>query len=251
VNREDVMNALSTKPRLWIPLAAMLAASGCEYDRGMPLGPVETETRSVQLGDAKSVRVEVHMGTGELNLTGGTKDLLNAEFSYRDPKWKPEVSYNVTAGRGTLEIRQPEGSGGPRGRYTRDLSLKNNVPMELGVFLGAGKSDLTLGTLSLTKLDVHMGVGECIVDLTGDWKEDLSASIKGGIGKATVRLPTDVGVKAHVKGGIGQIRHGELQQKGDAFVNDAYGKSPVTLNVNVEGGIGEINLELAEAPPVI
>jgi hypothetical protein len=131
------------------------------------------------------------------------------------------------------------------------LRLKDNIPVELEVHLGAGKSDLVLGSLALRRLDVNMGVGECVVDLAGDWKEDLRANIKGGIGKATVRLPQDVGVRVRAKGGIGEIRRGPLQRKGDFFVNDAYGKSAVTLDVNVEGGIGEINLELAEGPDVI
>ena len=152
-----------------------------------------------------------------------------------------------------MTIRQPQGSGGPFGgpSYSWDLRLKDDIPMALEVHLGAGKSDLALGSLALQKLDVHMGVGECTVDLTGDWKEDLRANIQGGIGKATVRLPEEVGVKVRAKGGIGEIRRGHLRQQGDAFVNEAYGKSPVTLDVNVEGGIGEINLELGESPDVI
>ena len=247
------MTSPTSRIPLYISLAMTLIAPGCYLDDGHPTGPVETETRSLQLGDAKSVQVEVHMGAGELKMGGGAQNLLDAEFTYQNPRWRPDVDYRVTAGRGLLEIRQPEGLGGPRGggHYSWDLHLKDNIPMELEIRLGAGKSDLTLGSLALTKLEVNMGVGECIVDLTGDWKEDLRASIKGGIGKATVRLPEDVGVKVRAKGGIGEIRRGPLKQQGDAFVNDAYGKSPVTLDVSVEGGIGEINLELGESPAVI
>jgi hypothetical protein len=248
-----MMKARMIQLPLGAALAVTLAAAACHFDGGYPSGPVETDSRSVHLGDAKSVQVEVHMGSGELNMGGGAKDLLDAEFSYQNPRWKPNVDYRVTAGRGHLTIRQPAGKWGPGGpgRYTWELRLKDDVPMELEVHLGAGKSDLALGSLALRKLDVHMGVGECIVDLAGDWKEDLRASIKGGIGKATVRLPEDVGVKVRAKGGIGEIRRGPLKQQGDAFVNDAYGQSPVTLEVNVEGGIGEINLEVSEGPAVI
>ncbi len=247
------MRALPTKHLLWVTLVTVLVLAGCQYDGGPPLGPVETARRSVELGDAQSVRVELHMGAGELTLSGGAKNLLDAEFTYQNPLWKPDIDYRVTTGRGTLTIHQPEGTGRARGpgRYMWDLHLNDHVPTELEVHLGVGKSELTLGSLALQKLRVEMGVGECVVDLTGDWKEGLDASIKGGIGKATVRLPTDVGVKVTAKGGIGEINRGELQQREGAFVNDMYGKSPVTLNVNVEGGIGEINLELAEAPPVI
>jgi hypothetical protein len=247
------MTSLTRRSRLWLTLVITLSAPACHVDGDFHSGPVETESRSVQLGEAKSVHVEVHMGAGELKLGGGARELLDAEFSYRNPRWKPEVDYRVSSGQGHLTIRQPEGNLGSGGhaRYSWDLRLKDSVPMDLEVHLGAGKTDLVLGSLALRKLDVHMGVGECIVDLTGDWKDDLRASIKGGIGKATVRLPEDVGVRVRAKGGIGEIRRGPLQRKGEFFVNDAYGKSPVTLDVNVEGGIGEINLELGEGPAVI
>ena len=34
-----------------------------------------------------------------------------------------------------------------------------------------------------------------------------------------------------------------LAREGDAYVNDAYGKSAVTLRLNIAGGVGTINLE--------
>src|SRR3712207_7453120 len=35
-----------------------------------------------------------------------------------------------------------------------------------------------------------------------------------------------------------------LQKVGNAYVNDAYGESEVTLRVDIQGGIGQINLEV-------
>jgi len=188
-----------------------------------------------------------------MKLAGGARELLEADFSYHAARWKPEVEYSVSGTRGLLTIRQPERSGGPMGprHYQWNLHFNNKVPLELIVNLGAGKAELTLGSLALRNLDLNMGVGEAVVDLTGDWKNDLEAHIKGGVGKATVRLPRDVGVEVHAKGGIGEIRAGELRKADGAYVNEAYGKSPVTLRINVETGIGEINLELAETSPVI
>jgi hypothetical protein len=116
---------------------------------------------------------------------------------------------------------------------------------------GAGRVNLTLAGLSLTRVDFDLGAGEVNVDLTGDWKSDLTANLNGGVGKATIRLPRDVGVRATAHGGIGSINAHDLKKDGDAYVNDAYGKSPVTLRVNVEGGVGEINLELGGAPPSV
>jgi hypothetical protein len=123
--------------------------------------------------------------------------------------------------------------------------------LELKVDQGAGRAKLTLGGLSLTRLDLDLGAGETIVDLSGDWKNDLTANIDGGVGRATVRLPSEVGVRATAHGGIGAINVRGLIKDGDAYVNEAYGKSPITVKVQVNGGVGEINLELSEAPPTV
>lgn len=234
-------------------LAIALTAAGCNYDGEPFSGPVQTESRSVELGAAKSVRVELKMGAGEVKLAGGAKELLEADFSFQNPRWKPEVDYSVRGGRGTLVVRQPEGTIGPRGpgRYQWDLRLNNKVPMEMRVDLGAGKSDLSLGTLSLSNLELNMGVGETVVDLTGDWKNDFQAKIHGGVGQATVKLPRDVGVRVRARGGIGEISASELKKDGDTYTNTAFEKSSVTLQVEVDGGIGEIHLELGGPPPVV
>jgi predicted membrane protein len=112
------------------------------------------------------------------------------------------------------------------------------------VQMGAGESDLDLDSLSLTGLSLQMGAGKTTVDLTGDYAQDFDASIKGGVGEATVLLPSEVGVRAKAAGGLGTINAEGLQQEGNSYVNDAYGESEVTLEVDVQGGIGEINLEV-------
>lgn len=247
------MNKLPTGLRLSLTLLISFVAAGCHYDGDFAGGPAQTESRSVKLGDAKSVQVEVKMGAGELKLGGGATDLLDADFTYPASRWKPEIDYTVRGSRGSLEIRQPGGTGGPHrgGQYSWELRLNDKVPMELRVELGAGKAELTLGTLALSKLELNMGVGETVVDLTGDWKNDFEAKIHGGVGQATVKLPRDVGVRVRARGGIGEIRAGELKKDGDTYTNDAYGKSSVTLQVEVEGGIGQINLEFGGPPPVV
>jgi hypothetical protein len=229
----------------------LLVIAGCNTEN-WNAGPPQAESQAVKLGEAKSVRVEIEMPGGELSVGGGAKELLEAEFSYPGPSLRPQVEYNVRAGQGWLTIRQPGLVHGPGGGHnTWDLRLSNKVPLELKVDQGAGRARLTLGGLSLSRLDVDIGAGETIVDLTGDWKNDLTANIQGGVGRATVRLPSDVGVRARAEGGIGAIHVYGLKKDGDAYVSEAYGKSPITVKVQVEGGVGEINLELGEAPPSV
>jgi hypothetical protein len=190
------------------------------------------------------------MKAGELKVGGGATQLMDADFTYNVSDWKPEVRYEVSGGVGNLEVEQP-GSGSSTGntRNDWDVHLNNKAPMEMTVNMGAGRATLTLSGLALSRLELNMGAGETTVDLTGNWKKYLSAQIHGGVGRATIRLPRDVGVHVVAQGGIGAINAREFHKQGDAYVNDAYGKSPVTLQIEVEGGVGEINLELGGEPP--
>jgi hypothetical protein len=187
------------------------------------------------------------MGAGELNVSGGADALMEADFTYNVADWVPEVSYDVSGDTGELILEQGSGEGIPAGGEARnewDLRFNDTVPTDLRVQMGAGESDLDLDSLTLTGLDLQMGAGKTTVDLTGDYGQSLEASIQGGVGEATVLLPSEVGVRASAEGGLGKINASGLQREGDSYVNDAYGESEVTLEVDVQGGVGQINLEV-------
>lgn len=198
---------------------------------------------------ASSVDVRVKMGAGELWISGGARELLEAEFLYSDPDWKPRVDYRLLGKIGVLEVEPPDlrfwdyiGDH----RYEWNLKLSDDVPMRLEVSLGAGESHLKLGGMLLDHLDIQMGVGECTLDLSGKWREDLYVNIRGGVGKAHIVLPKDVGIELRAQGGIGRITVSGLKRDGDVYVNDHFRKSSVLMRVRVQGGIGEINVEVAD-----
>jgi hypothetical protein len=242
------MNMYMTNLYRGLLLSALLAMCGCIISCDhVVTGETRYESKSVALGAAQSVRVTLDMKAGELKVEGGAPQLLDADFTYNVPEWKPDVSYHVSGGVGNLEVRQP-GSGSSTGntRNEWDLHLNDNTPKQMTVNMGAGRAILTLGGLALSRLELNMGAGETTVDLTGKWKNDFSAQIHGGVGKATIRLPRDVGVHVVARGGLGAINANGFHKQEDAYVNDEYGKSPVTLRIEVEGGVGEIDLELGE-----
>jgi hypothetical protein len=103
---------------------------------------------------------------------------------------------------------------------------------------------LDLDSLTPTGLTLHMGSGKTTVDLTGDYAQDLDASIEGGVGEATVLLPSEVGARVSADGGLGKINAEGLRREGDSYVNDSYGDSEVTVDVHIQGGVGQITLEV-------
>ena len=225
-------------------LVAALLVAGCAPRARV--GALQTESQSVELRDAQPVHVQVNFGAGDLKLTGGAEKLLEADFTYNVAKLKPEVGYT----NGTLVVRQPEVNGLPALHGITDyrnawgLRLSDKVPMDLSVVMGAGAGDLQLAGLSLTGLDVKLGAGTYTVDLSGDWGRDLPVTIDAGAANISVRLPKDIGARVKVDRGATMIEAAGLAQDGDVYTNAAYGDSGVTMQVDLKGGIGQINLDV-------
>jgi len=206
-------------------------------------GPTVDESKSIDLDKSEMVRVELKMGAGELNVDGGSPKLMDANFEYNVPSWKPVVRYNASGFRGQLSVEQPGGShGGSRVDYKWNLKLNDQVPMDVVANLGAGEARMNLGTLNLRSVEVNMGVGEARVDLKGSPQRDYNVKVSGGIGHAMVYLPNDVGIVATAHGGIGDITVRGLEKRGDQYINPAHEHAAVTIHLDVEGGIGQIEI---------
>lgn len=224
-------------------LFILLVLLGAAYYRGRPESRFVHETKSVEMQHATSVRASVDMSAGELTISGGAPKLLDASFDYNQADGTPEVSYDESGQDGHLTISES----GRNPHFDRDdehwmLRMNNDAVRDLKINMGAGQGNLNLSGIHLQHLDVEIGAGEIIADLTGNWKHDVDVQVHGGVGSATIRLPKDVGVRVRAQGGIGSISVDGLRHDGDYYVNDAFGKSPVTMKVEVEGGIGEIRL---------
>jgi N-terminal domain of toast_rack, DUF2154 len=240
--RTAVMTRNAIAPLLLLP--ACLTLAGCVYESEIS-GPLRTESRSIDIGAAESVRVEVKMGAGDLNIAGGARKLMESEFRYNRPAWKPEVRYEVSGMRGTLTVRQPSRGGFHGGSNTKNewnLKLSDDARIELDVGIGAGQGHLDLGSLSLRALDVEIGAGELRLDLRGNPKRSYDVRIRGGVGDANVYLPVKAGVIANAQGGIGSISARGMEKRGGSYVNSAYDKSDIAIHLDIKGGIGSITL---------
>lgn len=201
------------------------------------------DTKTIDLGGAKSVSLDLQMPAGNLNLSGGSAHLLDADFHYNSFDGKPEVKYDVSGAHGHLSLTQGEYRGYfGGGDNDWDVHLGTDAPIDLSLNMGAGQNHVRLAGLNVSHLNVHMGVGELHLDLTGMGKSSLKGDIEGGVGSATIRLPKDDGVRVIASGGIGSVHADGLKSDGDAYVNDAYGKTPQSIDLIVHGGVGQIDL---------
>jgi hypothetical protein len=204
---------------------------------------MQHSSQSVDRKDAKTVTAFVESGAGQLDVAGGADWLLDADFSFNSSHPVPAVDYTVEGGVGQLRVTQKDSSTHFFGEHNEwNLRFSSDVPLDLSVEMGAGQGKLHLRNVALTKLHVEMGAGQVDVDLTGDRKKELDADIEGGVGQATIHLPRSVGVTANVSGGIGGISARGFNHDGDDYTNNAYGKTPGSIHLTVEGGVGQITL---------
>ena len=228
----------------------LMGACGAAPQR-VEVGELRSETRSVEVENAESVKVNLRLAVGELTVGGGAEEprLMEADFAYNVAAWEPGLDYEVVGDSGELSVHQRGLTEGIPTRDVRnewDLRLNDEVPVDLTVQIGGGVGNLDLDNLALTGMNLNVGAGSTRVDLSGEWKRDLSAIVRGGAGQLTVLLPSQMGVKVNAGTRLGRVNAEGLQREGKSYVNHAYNDSDATLRVEVTGGVGQINLEVVQ-----
>jgi len=235
--------AIMHKPIL--VLTATMLLSACDAAHRVATGPTVHDTKVIENEKYEMARIEIKMGAGELKVQGGSLKLLEADFEYNVPSWKPVVESHSASFRADVKISQPEGlSAVGDTNYKWNLRLSDSLPMNIVTHLGAGEAEMNLGSLDLQNVEMHMGVGKLNLDLRGQPKRDFNVDIKGGVGEAVVYLPNDdkTGIVATASGGIRDISVEGLERKDGRWVNSPYERAPIRVHLDVKGGVGDIRL---------
>ena len=219
--------------------------------RMLELGDLQTESQRVALEGARQVHAELLMGVGDLTLTGRATELMEAEFLYYTPPLHSVMTYTVAEEVGTLRLiyaspdAVPNFEQEPKFQSKSFVRLSNAVPVSLTVGLAVNEGHLRLAGLNLSELNIGLAMGDVEIDLRDDWQHSFAVDIGGGFGETVVWLPADTGVRVQLEDSGEKVSLRGLKQSGDFYVNDAFGKTPVTLDVSVGGEPDQIRLEVA------
>jgi len=225
--------------------------------------------KSVNKGSATFVNVQINFLGGTMDISGGSKKLMNAKFEYSASVWKPEIEYKMRDKIGNLKLYMPDAEDdiniNDEDINEWDIKLNNDVRMDLSIKLGGGegnydlsqlkmnsleirliggKLDIDLRNSSLPRLDFKAFAGEANVDLSGKWENDLDADFVAGVGELNLKLPQKVGVRVHASGILGNIEAPGFIKEDNYYTNDAFRNTKITLYIDIFGGIGNVNLEL-------
>lgn len=225
----------------------------CTLPREAVIGEERTETESVDPGSATSASVEITFPAGELRVDDGAGGLMDATFTYNVEDWQPLVEYTVDGGQGDLKVSQPGAEGvdnlpflSTPGELVNDwtIQLSSGMPIDLSIQMGAGEATLLLGGLDLTELLVQTGAGITNLDLTGTWTHDVNVSVQGGVGDLRIDLPAEMGVRVNSSTALVAVSTSGLTEVDGGYVNDAYGTAPYTLTLDLEAGVGAVELRV-------
>ena len=222
--------------------------------------------RILDLKNGDVSQTEIQMNAGTLALTTHSKSSIGFNAHYTREDWKPEMKLNKQSG--MLSIRQPSQKSTnmksndenkweikfPSGLET-DLKLtigagEGNIDLagtkikKMTVEAGAGDFDINLANTSLSQLDISAGVGELKLDLSGEQKKNLRAEINGGVGALTVILPHETGIRVEANAGLGSIDTRGFKKQNGFYVNEAYGNTAQSIELEINGGLGSIALKL-------
>jgi hypothetical protein len=175
-----------------VPL--LLVCIGCNVQINSDAGPTKTSNEEIDAGGAESARAEIRLNAGELHVQGGGPRLMSASFRYSEQLGAPNVRYERTGSSGLLTVESPREDSIKLHKVNEwTLRMGSQTPLEMYVNLGGGNADIDLSTLPLKSVDVQMGAGELHLNLAGNYKNDVSATVGGGAGSTEIRLPTDMG----------------------------------------------------------
>lgn len=128
---------------------------------------------------------------------------------------------------------------------TLDFSSPNRSRLRrLDVQLGAAGFVITnLGNANVSYINVEGGVGSVDLDFGGAITEDVTVDANVALGKFTLHLPNEVGVRIEVKKVLASFEHPGLYRRGNAYYSGNWDDAKFRMRVRAETVFGAIEID--------
>ena len=223
--------------------AALLYDMHLRYDeqRAAPLHRYDPEQRAALLGlEPRTANARVASGgrteSGELRLLLPRAVALDLDLEFGGAE--------ATLDLGGLALQSVRLECGATDA-TLNFTAPNRAHMrELVVDVGAASfTALRLGNANADNIRVRGGMGAVDLDFSGSWQRDLSVVTRVGIGKTTLRVPDDVGVRLEIQRIAAGFDHEGMVKRGDAWYSRNWDTARRKLRIRAETVFGALELE--------
>jgi len=125
------------------------------------------------------------------------------------------------------------------------FSTPNRTRMrELEIAVGAADfTAVNLANANAEQIRVRGGVGVMDLDFGGAWSQDLSVTARLAVGKLTIRIPSNVGVRLEVQRVAAGFEHEGFEKRGDAWYSENFDGATYKLLLRAETFFGKIDIQ--------
>lgn len=129
-----------------------------------------------------------------------------------------------------------------------DFSTPNLARMRaLEVDVGAASFEArNLGNANASQVHIEGGVGSVDLDFGGQWSQDMSVDADLALGKLTLHVPRDVGVRVEVEKFLASFDQQGLVKRGDAYYSENWDQAKHHLRLHAQTTFGGIELDRAD-----
>lgn len=126
-----------------------------------------------------------------------------------------------------------------------NFSEPNKTEMRrLDVRLGAADFAIrNLGNARVSDIRVQGGVGKVDLDFGSRLESDVKIEANLALGKLSLRVPRDVGIRVELQRLIAGFDHPGLRKRGDAYYSDNWDDAKVRVRVRAETVLGAIEID--------
>lgn len=216
----------------------VLATLACSISLPERVETIETQTFKVAeplpAGNAP-VRLQIGMGAGSLNISGGAQGLVEGEIRYNLAGWEPQISRQE----GELRITQKTGLGSalPGGSPINQWELNlGNHPIDLRIDAGAYEGTLDLSGIPIVNLEISDGASSARVEFNSPNPAKMQ------------RLVYKTGASSVKLIGLANANFSEMRFSSGAgsYTLDFSGRLQQPAQVEVTSGVSQITLIVPE-----
>jgi hypothetical protein len=176
-----------------------------------------------------------NLRAGNLDLSLGTGVPIDLELKFGAAEADLDLS-------GMRITRARISTGASKTRLRID-SPNPELCRSLELEIGAAQFEAVgLANLRTERLRVSGGVGEIVLDFTGEWTTDMTANVEMGLGSLVLRLPRGLGVSVRKGGILAGFDSQGLTKQGDVYLSENWETAQRRLTMNLDAALGSIRV---------
>lgn len=187
----------------------------------------------VSMGDGHMRR---NVKGGELNLRLGPQAPLALALQFG----AAEANLDV----GGLRVRNVTIQTGASATVLTVSRPNPEVCEHVDIDVGAARFEATgLGNLNARTLELSGGVGEVILDFTGQWRGNMDAKIDMGLGSLTIRVPRGLGLQVQKEGLLAGFDSQGLVKRGNVYYSEGFDRAQHRLAIRLNAAFGSVKVD--------